>query len=142
MSSCTKTMMEYFTSQLKVYDPIEFIHDVLLDRLPIKQINEPIVIHAICSTRKMGLVEKFETIARRCSTKVTLPTEVTCCGFAGDRGFNYPELNKSALRHLKSSIPNDTKLAFSTGKPCEIGLSEESGLDYRSIFYLIERCIH
>ncbi len=142
MSSCTKTMMEYFTSKLKVYDPIEFIHDILLDRLPIKQINEPIVIHAICSTRKMGLVEKFETIARRCSTKVTLPTEVTCCGFAGDRGFNYPELNKSALRHLKSSIPNDTKLAFSTGKPCEIGLSEESGLDYRSIFYLLERCIH
>lgn len=43
-----------FTSQFKVYDPIEFIHDVLLDRYSIKQINEPIVIHAICSTRKMG----------------------------------------------------------------------------------------
>jgi D-lactate dehydrogenase len=141
MSSCTKTMMEYFTTGLKVYDPIEFIHDFLLNRLPIKQIDDPIVIHTICSTRKMGLADKFEKIARICSKKVTVPTEVTCCGFAGDRGFNYPELNKSALRHLKPSIPADTKLAFSTGKPCEIGLSEESGLDYRSIFYLIDRCI-
>lgn len=141
MSSCSKTTRTYFTSGLKVYDPIEFIHDFLLSRLEIKQINEPIVIHAICSTRKMGLLEKFEKIARLCSTKVTLPADVGCCGFAGDRGFNYPELNKSALRHLKSSIPSDTKLAFSTGKPCEIGLTENSGLDYRSIFYLIERCI-
>ncbi len=141
MSSCTKTMMEYFTTGLKVYDPIEFIHDILLSRLKIKQIDEPIVIHTICSTRKMGLAEKFEKIARLCSTKVTVPSEVTCCGFAGDRGFNYPELNQSALRHLKASIPADTKLAFSTGKPCEIGLTEHSGLDYRSIFYLIERCM-
>lgn len=141
MSSCTKTMMEYFTTGLKVYDPIEFIHDFLLSRLTIRQIDDPIVIHTICSTRKMGLAEKFEKIARLCSKKVTIPSEVTCCGFAGDRGFTYPELNRSALRHLKAAIPSDTTLAFSTGKPCEIGLSEHSGLDYRSVFYLIERCI-
>lgn len=141
MSSCTKTMMEYFDTGLKVHDPIEFIHDYLLDKLTIKQISEPVVIHTICSTRKMGLAEKFEKIARLCSSKVTVPADVTCCGFAGDRGFNYPELNKSALRHLKASIPSDTKLAFSTGKPCEIGLSEESGLEYRSLFYLLERAI-
>lgn len=141
MSSCSKTTGTYFTSGLKVNDPIEFIHDFLLPRLKIKQIDEPIVIHTICSTRKMGLADKFEKIARLCSSKVTVPADVGCCGFAGDRGFNYPELNKSALRHLKGSIPSDTKLAFSTGKPCEIGLTENSGLDYRSIFYLIERCI-
>ena len=142
MSSCSKTTAEYFTSGLKVNDPIEFIHDYLIGRVEIKQIDEPIVIHTICSTRKMGLADKFEKIARMCSSKVTVPTDVGCCGFAGDRGFNYPELNKSALRHLKASIPSDTKLAFSTGKPCEIGLTENSGLDYRSIFYLIERCIN
>jgi len=87
------------------------------------------------------LVEKLEKVARLCSTKVTIPAEVGCCGFAGDRGFTFPELNKSALRHLKASIPADTKLAFSTSKTCEIGLSEESGLAYRSLFYLVERAI-
>jgi len=142
MSPCSKTMSANFSPEVKVNDTVEFILDYLVGRVEIKQIDEPIVIHTTCSTRKTGLAEKFEKIARMCSSKVTVPSDVGCCGFAGDRGFTFPELNKSALRHLKASIPSDTKLAFSTSKTCEIGLSEESGLDYRSIFYLVERCIH
>ncbi len=141
MSPCSKTMAQNFGDELKVHDTVEFILEYLVGRVTFKQIDEPIVIHTTCSTRKTGLAEKFEKIARMCSSKVTIPADITCCGFAGDRGFTFPELNKSALRHLKSSIPADTKLAFSTSKTCEIGLSEESGLDYRSIFYLVERCI-
>lgn len=141
MSPCSKTMAQNFGNEIKVHDTVEFILDYLVGRVTLKQIDEPIVIHTTCSTRKTGLAEKFEKVARMCSSKVTVPTNVTCCGFAGDRGFTFPELNKSALRHLKESIPADTKLAFSTSKTCEIGLSEESGLDYRSIFYLIDRCI-
>jgi len=141
MSPCSKTMAQNFGDELKVHDTVEFILEYLVGRVTFKQIDEPIVIHTTCSTRKTGLAEKFEKIARMCSSKVTIPADITCCGFAGDRGFTFPELNKSALRHLKSSIPSDTKLAFSTSKTCEIGLSEESGLDYRSIFYLVERCI-
>ncbi|MBE0491837.1 MAG: FAD-binding oxidoreductase [Sulfurospirillum sp.] len=141
MSSCSKTMATYFESGLKVYDPVEFIHDILLKRIKIKQINEPIVIHTICSTRKAGLAEKLEAIAKMCSSNVIIPPDVSCCGFAGDRGFNYPELNHSALRHLNESIPKGTKLAFSTGKPCEIGLSENTGLGYRSIYYLLDLCM-
>jgi D-lactate dehydrogenase len=30
---------------------------------------------------------------------------------------------------------------FSTSRTCEIGLSLHSGLHYRSIFYLVERCL-
>lgn len=142
MSPCSKTMSENFSKDVKVHDTVEFILDFLVDRVTIKQIDEPIVIHTTCSTRKTGLADKFEKVAKLCSSKVTVPTNITCCGFAGDRGFTFPELNKSALRHLKAAIPSDTKLAFSTSKTCEIGLSEESGLDYRSIFYLVERCIH
>ena len=36
------------------------------------------------------------------SKKVIVPEEVGCCGFAGDRGFTYPELNAYALRY---SVP-------------------------------------
>ena len=42
------------------------------------------------------------------------------------------------LRYLKEQT-NGAKMAFSTSKTCEIGLSEKSGLDYNSIFYLINR---
>jgi D-lactate dehydrogenase len=140
MSPCTKTMLQNFKADMKIYDTVDFTHDVLLERLKFNQTDEPIVIHTTCSTRKSGLTEKFEKIARVCSSHVTIPEDVGCCGFAGDRGFTFPELNKSALRHLKSSIPSNVKYAFSTSKTCEIGLSEESGLDYKSIFYLVERC--
>lgn len=43
-------------------------------------------------------------LARLCSTKVIVPEEVGCCGFAGDRGFTYPEVNAYALRKLKPQI--------------------------------------
>ncbi len=140
MSPCSKTIEQNFPKDIKVHDTIEFILDFLVDKLEFKQVDDPIVIHTTCSTRKTGLAEKFEQIARMCSANVTVPTDVGCCGFAGDRGFTFPELNKSALRHLKSSIPSNVKYAFSTSKTCEIGLSEESGIDYKSIFYLVDRC--
>jgi D-lactate dehydrogenase len=87
----------------------------------------------------MGLHDKFIELAHVCANEVIVPNDVKCCGFAGDRGFNYPELNASALSNLKSAIPNGAKLAFSTSKTCEIGLSEHSGLDYNSVFYLLRR---
>jgi D-lactate dehydrogenase len=138
-SPCTKKMHESFISDIKVYEPIEFCLDNVIDKLEFTKIDEPITIHSTCSSRKMGLHEKFIKLAELCSTKVIVPADVKCCGFAGDRGFNFPELNKSALTKLKEQT-NGAKLAFSTSKTCEIGLSEESGLDYNSILYLVNRC--
>ncbi|MEH6470613.1 MAG: hypothetical protein V7752_05120, partial [Halopseudomonas sp.] len=64
----------------------------------------------------------------------------TCCGFAGDKGFSTPELNQSALRTLKDSLPENCKEGFSTSRTCEIGLSHHSGIEYKSIVYLVNRC--
>jgi len=88
----------------------------------------------------MGQAENLTDLAKLCSTNVNIPLSVSCCGFAGDKGFTIPELNKSALRNLKAEIQEGTKYAFSTSKTCEIGLTEHSGLDYKSIFYLVEKC--
>lgn len=138
MSPCTKTMIGNFGSRLKIYEPIEFTLEHLVNKLEFTKIDEPITIHTTCSSRKMGLHEKFIKLANMCSTKVIVPENVKCCGFAGDRGFNFPELNDSALRFLKEDT-KEAKYAFSTSKTCEIGLSEHSNLDYNSIFYLIDR---
>ena len=137
-SPCTKKMMESFSHKLNIYEPIEFALEFLSNDLEFTPINESITIHTTCSSRKMGLEDKFKKLANLCSTNVIIPSDVKCCGFAGDRGFNFPELNKSALRYLKEQTAG-AKMAFSTSKTCEIGLSEESGLDYNSIFYLINR---
>ena len=138
-SPCTKKMHESFISDIKIYEPIEFCLDYVVNELEVTKIDEPITIHTTCSSRKMGLHEKFIKLAKICSHNVIVPADVKCCGFAGDRGFNFPELNKSALRSLKEQTAG-AKLAFSTSKTCEIGLSEESGLDYNSILYLVNKC--
>jgi D-lactate dehydrogenase len=66
--------------------------------------------------------------------------EVLCCGFAGDKGFNRPELNEHALRRLKPSLPPQCTTGYSTSRTCEIGLSEYAGFPYESIIYLVDAC--
>ncbi|MGA7279661.1 MAG: hypothetical protein WBW79_17115, partial [Desulfocapsaceae bacterium] len=60
-----------------------------------------------------------------------------CCGFAGDRGFNFPELNKSALDGLEEAVAS-CEVGYSTSKTCEVGLSLHGGIPYRSILYLVD----
>ncbi len=59
---------------------------------------------------------------------------------AGDRGFQYPELNASALKHLRAAVQPYCDTGYSNSRTCEIGLSLHSGLYYKSIVYLVDRC--
>lgn len=86
----------------------------------------------------MGLGDTIISLARRCSRDVLVPTEVGCCGFAGDRGFNYPELNAWGLRKLRPQIKAaGIRYGYSNSRTCEIGLSTNSGIPYKSIAYLV-----
>jgi D-lactate dehydrogenase len=67
-----------------------------------------------------------------------VPDNVNCCGWAGDRGFFYPELPKSALTPLHHEIL-DSQEGFSNSRTCEIGLSINSGISYKSLVYLVDR---
>jgi D-lactate dehydrogenase len=88
----------------------------------------------------MGTVDKLDVIARACSAEVVTPAGVLCCGFAGDKGFNTPELNEYALRHLMDEMPASCRHGYSTSRTCEIGLSECAGFPYRSIIDLVDSC--
>lgn len=126
---------------LKVYEPIEFALEYLVDELSIKQSDEMIALHVTCSSKKLGLDDSFVKLAELLSTNVIIPKDINCCGFAGDRGFNYPELNKSALLTLKPQLKsNNVKKGYSTSKTCEMGLSHNGGVTYSSILYLLDQC--
>lgn len=140
-SPCTYRIVQNLKDfNLKVYEPIEFSLDFLVPNLKIEQTDEPIVLHTTCSAKKMGLDDKFKDLAHQLSSDVTVPENINCCGFAGDRGFNFPELNKSALAGLKPQLKPDIKRGFSTSKTCEIGLSHHSQREYNSILYLLDQC--
>jgi len=139
-SPCAYRMRRYCEGRLAVRDCIEFIHDIVLPRVAIERQDDPVVIHPVCSVRKMGTVDKLAAIAERCSAEVITVNDVLCCGFAGDKGFSRPELNEHALRHLKQSIPDGCTHGYSSSRTCEIGLSEQAGFPYRSIIHLVDAC--
>jgi D-lactate dehydrogenase len=138
MSPCLYTMKENMKPDLKLYEPVEFISDHLLRWLNVTPVNEVITVFPVCSMKKMELDEKLARLARICAKEVVIP-ELNCCGFAGDRGFTFPELNKHGLSNLKDQLPETVKEGFSTSRTCEIGLSLHSGISYKSIVYLVDR---
>lgn len=149
-SPCTygfKTARSYLTDEnqerfdkMTFVDAIEFVHDELLPKLPIKRKSHSVVLHPVCSVTKMGLTDKLEGIAQACSEQVEIPVSAGCCGFAGDRGFLFPELTQSATKYeaaeVKSKHPDE---CYSSSRTCEIGMSRATGQIYRSYMYLLEK---
>jgi len=138
MSPCLLHMRETLDPRLKLFDQVDFIHDFLLDRLNFVKLPISISVHTTCSSTKMQLGDKLYKVATMCAEKVVVPDNVNCCGWAGDRGFFYPELPKSALTPLQHEN-KDAQEGFSNSRTCEIGLSLNSGISYKSLVYLVDR---
>ncbi len=139
-SPCTYRMIRVMSDSLKIYEPVEFIHDHLLDKLKLKRYKKPVAFHITCTSTKMGLEEKFRKVAEACTRKPVFPEEVGCCGFAGDKGFSLPEVNRFALRNLREQVAMLPR-GYSNSRTCEIGLSRNSSIDYKSVMYLVLRSI-
>jgi len=131
--------MQHKIKRMRLYEPSEFILDFLADRLDFHKTDTPVAIHLTCSMRLMHKTDKMLELARMCSSNVIVPEGIGCCGFAGDKGMTHPELNKYALRKLKSQIQG-IPVGYSNSRTCEIGLATNSGIPYVSITYLVNRC--
>lgn len=139
-SPCLHRMRQCIT-KMKLYEPAEFIYTFLRPRLVFTPTDRPVALHITCSMRRMGLADTLIALARLCSTRVIVPEEVGCCGFAGDRGFTHPELNAYALRKLRPQIEAaGVSIGYSNSRTCEIGLTTNSGIPYVSIAYLVDEC--
>ena len=133
--------MKKVMKKMKLYEPAEFIMKYLVDRLDFHPTDTHIALHITCSTRQMGVDKDLIALAKLCSNNVYLPEGVGCCGFAGDRGFTFPEMNKYALRKLRPQIEkNKIEVGYSNSRTCEIGLETNTGIPYMSIVYLVNIC--
>ena len=130
-------MKENMKSNLKLYEPVEFIIDCLLPYLTITPVDEVITVFPVCSMKKMELDGKLAALAKICAKEVII-SDTNCCGFAGDHGFTFPELNKHGLTNLKNQLSETVKNGYSTSRTCEIGLSLHTGVSYKSIVYLVD----
>jgi D-lactate dehydrogenase len=126
--------------KLTLLDSIEFLHDYVLPRLNVKPVEEEVILHPNCSARKLSLDGQMLSIAKQSAQSATVPLNLGCCGFAGDRGLLFPELTASATQKESAEV-NERQYGghYSSNIPCEIGMSEATGKDYTSIVYLVER---
>jgi len=131
---------------LKILDAVAFVHDQLLPKLTVRRKQEFVALHPVCSVVKMNLTPKLEAVARACSNSVLVPQAAGCCGFAGDRGFLFPELTESATR-LEAAEIAAAKFDgdgtggdyFSSSRTCEIGMTRATGRLCRSFIFLVEQ---
>lgn len=135
MSPCLYTMKANFGDVLPLYEPAEFIERFVMDALPIKPLDEKVAVFAVCSAKKMGVDPCLKRVAERCAREVVV-VDSNCDGFAGDRGFLFPELNEHGLRDLKRQVEGCDE-GYAVSRTCEVGLSRNSGLVFKSIVYLV-----
>jgi D-lactate dehydrogenase len=139
-STCSVRMQKHLAGRLRLYDFHEFAVAALLPRLRLVKKPGPIALHINCSVRRAASDDKLRQLIAACVEEIVEPAGVTCCGFAGDRGFVVPELNVHALRKIHEALPAKCCEGVSTNRTCEIGLTAETGRPYRSIAYLLEEC--
>lgn len=137
-SPCALRAVQGFTKPMAVFEPVGFVSEYLMDKLDFTAVDRPIMMHVTCSSVKMGLSDKMKNLLEKCSSQVILPEGIHCCGYAGDKGIRTPELNQHALRALEEQVPVDCSEGYSNSRTCEIGLSEHSGVPYRSVLYLVD----
>ena len=136
-SPCNLRVNEQGLTSLRLMEASDFVAQEVLSRLQITPKKEKIALHVTCSTTRQGKAQQLVDLARACATEVVLPESVTCCGFAGDRGFQRPELNASSLQDLAEEVAGCTE-GYSNSRTCEIGLTEHAGIRYQSILYLVD----
>ncbi len=128
--------------RLTILDTVDFLHDMVLPRVQIRQANRRIVLHPVCSLEKMHTVDKLVRVARACTTDVTVPLQSGCCGMAGDRGFLFPVLTASATAAEAAEVTTQSYDGYySTTRTCEMAMSEAVTKNYESILYLVDESI-
>ncbi len=139
-SSCALGLIsEVAPGGVEVLDSISWVHDHLLDRLPLSRKLERVVVHPTCSCTQLGLADKLRAVAGRIADEVVVPAGTGCCGMAGDRGLLHPELPQSALRAVAEEVGGQSFSAcISSNRTCEVALHEVTGQPYMSFVMTLE----
>lgn len=126
---------------LEINDISEFLCKFVVPRLDITKCDERVIVHKQCKIKVLGKSQYIEDLARLCSDNVFNIKSFACDGFAGQKGFFTPELNKCATKDLASEVSEyGATLGVSSSSTCEIGLGESGGIPFVSVAYLLDRC--
>ena len=132
--------------KLNIQDLATFLAmEVMLKNQDLKKLPVHAVLHPTCTIQKIGAQNDFVEVARWCAEKVTVPVFAECCGFAGDRGFHFPELTLAATKpeamEVSELVGDDEYRYLSTCRTCEMGMTAGTRKVYQSIAYLVAEAV-
>ena len=133
--------------EIRIFDFPAFWAREVLPRLEAPpRIPGTVILHPTCTLVKAGGLPDLLAVARAHAEAVTVPSFAECCGFAGDKGFQVPELTASATAaeaaEVKQLLEREPDAAcYSTCRTCEIGMSRAVGRPYRSLFALVHEAV-
>jgi D-lactate dehydrogenase len=136
-STCAKHLRE-FPGDAPVLDSAAFIANSLLARVPVVRKLAVVAVHHNCSAQRLAEQPMTEAIAGACADDIAVLSSMSCCGYAGDKGLFFPELNAHATRFVRSEIPANCTLGVSTVSTCASGLSEHAGIPFVGLASLVE----
>ena len=126
---------------LEINDISEFLCKYVVPHLDIEKCDERVIVHKQCKIKSLNKSQYIEDLARLCTDHVFNIKSFACDGFAGQKGFFTPELNKSATKDLASEIAEyGATLGVSSSSTCEIGLGESGGIPFVGVAFLLDRC--
>lgn len=125
--------------KLKIVDITDWLADYAMPRLKVTKPKGKILLHPTCASRITGLDKVLSKIASLCAEDVVVPDESWCCGAAGDRGFIFPEVARTAVGpEKKETADHDFDGCYSLAKTCELSMMSTIGKPYESIVYLVD----
>ena len=126
---------------LEINDISEFLCKYVVPHLDIEKCDERVIVHKQCKIKSLNKSQYIEDLARLCTDHVFNIKSFACDGFAGQKGFFTPELNKSATKDLAGEIAEyGATLGVSSSSTCEIGLGENGGIQFVGVAFLLDRC--
>ena len=132
----------HIRESMHIMDLLSFA-ELLIDTLPIQQIEGMAIIHPPCSVQMSQATERMKAITSTLVTQVFIPESLGCCGMAGDHGFKDPGLSKHACAEMKKEIIQQRNVIgyYSLNPTCELGMKIGTEKEYVSLFYLIQKAL-
>lgn len=128
--------------KLRILDVVSWLaREVIPERADWPRLSRRVVLHPTCTVMKQGWTPELRKVAETFADQVELPVNAECCGFAGDRGFLFPELTISATTPESTEVrrkmgleladPADPCAHFARASEAHCNAKDSDGCDTR-----------
>lgn len=119
--------------------PAAVMQEILLPRLQaagrLPSIGARMVVHPTCSEHRHGWVAGLAEAVDHLGTAI-VPSAAGCCGMAGDKGWNTPDVTAGATAREAAQVVGAT-VGICTSTTCGLAMEAATGIPYQHLFLAV-----